>query len=131
MAFDGSYPRLVREAGVVHRIWIRRARCSACQASHALLPDFVLHRRRDSTDAVGAGLAPGPTTGRHLYAGVPARTVRSWRQRFSDRAELLTAGLAAVATTLAYDTPRLPVPAPPATVAAAAVGAVWRAASQR
>jgi hypothetical protein len=40
IAFDGSYLRRVREAGVVH----------------ALVPDFVLARRRDSANSVGAAI---------------------------------------------------------------------------
>lgn len=130
MAFEGSYERQVRRAGVVHRIVVQRARCSACDASHALLPDFVLHRRRDSTDAIGAGLV-GDADGAHLYAGVPARTLRSWRHRFAGRAELLTAGLIAVATAWAGEAPRLALPATPAAVATAAVGAAWWAAGRR
>jgi hypothetical protein len=56
MAFDGSYPRRVREAGVLHHIFIRRARCSGCGTGHALTHDFVLSRRKDSTTAVGAAV---------------------------------------------------------------------------
>lgn len=130
MAFDGSYVRRVRQEGVVHRIVVQRARCSPCDAGHALLPDFILHRRRDSADAIGAGLV-GHGGGAHLYAGVPARTVASWRHRFADRAELLVAGLMAVATTWAGEAPRLALPSTPTVLAAAAVGAAWWAASRR
>ena len=91
MAFDGGYPRWVREAGKCYRVFVRRARCRGCGIGEALLPDFVLARRRDSTAAVGAAvlasagavLAEGSTS---LYQGVPARTVRSWRHRFAERA---------------------------------------------
>lgn len=88
------------------------------QRTHALLPDFVLHRRRDSTEAIGAGVV-GHGAGEHLYAGVPARTVRSWRHRFADRADLLVAGLMAVAATWAGEAPSLGLPATPAMLAAA------------
>lgn len=128
MAFDGSYRRTVRRGGVSSRVVVRRARCSSCGVGHALLPDFVLHRRRDSTDAVGAALVG---RGAELCAGVPARTMRSWRQRFTGRAELLTAGLMALAVTWGDEVPRLPVAEPAATVAIAAVGAAWWAASRR
>ncbi len=95
MAFDGSYPRFVREAGKLYMIFVRRARCGGCGAGEPSLPDFVLARRRDSTAAVGAavpapagvGLPEGPAS---LYQGVPGRTVRSWRQRFCERAEALS-----------------------------------------
>lgn len=115
---------------MVHRIVVQRARCSPCDASRAPLPDFVLHRRRDSADAIGAGVV-GHGAGAHLYAGVPARTVRSWRHRFAGRVELLVAGLMAAATTWAGEALRLVLPATPAMLAAAAVGAAWWAASRR
>lgn len=132
MSFEGSYGRMVREAGVLHAIRVPRAYCRGCGVSHALVPDFVAHRRRDSVEAIGAALAAdaGAGGGAHLWADVPARTVRSWRQRFSGRAELLTAGLMAVTTTLAR-LPALPVERGPVTVAVAAVGAAWWTASRR
>jgi len=133
LSFDGSYPRQVREAGVVHAIRVPRAACRGCGTTHALLPDFVAYRRRDSVEAIGAAVAPDAAGGRPgpLWAGVPARTVRSWRSRFAERAELLTAGLVAVATTHSGVAPILPVPALATTLAVAAVGAAWWAASQR
>ena len=54
MAFDGSYPRMIRESGVVYRIFGRRARCAIPGVGDALLADFVLRGRMDSTTAVGA-----------------------------------------------------------------------------
>lgn len=91
MAFDGCYPRQVREAGVVHRVFVRRAFCRRCDISEALLPDFVLHRRRDSTSTVGAAVLVDvgvelPEHAAGLYRGVPERTVRAWRQRCALRA---------------------------------------------
>lgn len=56
MAFDGSYPRQVREHGAVHRIYIRQVRCGRCGTGEALLPDFTQRRRLDSTAAVGAAV---------------------------------------------------------------------------
>ena len=92
MAFDGSYPRQVRERGVVHQIYVRRARCGRCGTGEALLPDFTLRRRLDSAAAVGAAVLArhGRCSGSEvqaLYSGVPARTVRSWHQRFFERAD--------------------------------------------
>ncbi len=54
MAFDGGYPRWVREAGKCYSVFVRRARCRGCGIGESLLADFVLARRRDSTAAVGA-----------------------------------------------------------------------------
>jgi hypothetical protein len=50
---------LVREAGKLYTVFVRRARCGRCGVGESLLPDFVLARRRDTTAAVGAAvLAP-------------------------------------------------------------------------
>jgi hypothetical protein len=85
-------------------------------------------------EAIGAALARAPTDGHArangLWHGVPPRTVRSWRQRFHERAELLTSGL--LALTVAWDElPALPLGQGPATTAVAALGAAWWAASRR
>lgn len=113
-------------------MWVRRAACGACRASHALLPDFIVHRRRDSVVAIGAALAAGAGVGGDvtLWAAVPPRTVRSWRHRFGSRRDLLIAGLTAVAATLG-PAPVLPLDRGPTAVAIAAVGAAWWAASER
>ena len=92
MGFDGSYPRAAREAGELHRIFVRRARCGSCGSGEALLPDFLLRRRRGTTASVGAAVLPRlgakvPQGAEGLYAGVPGRTVRSFRQRFAGRAD--------------------------------------------
>lgn len=111
MAFDGAYPRRVRQAGVVHRIYVRRARCSGCGVGHALLPDFVLSRRRDSSCAVGAAILTHaghevPARAVRLYERVPERTVRSWRQRFADRADDLAREFAALCVAWGEPLPR-------------------------
>ena len=136
MIFAGSYWRRVRHGGGEHRVLIRQARCEPCGDGHALLPDFVLHRRRDSASAVGAALlgAVDPTAdpaARRLYAGVPARTVRSWRARFCSHAAILTSAFAALTVTLGSHDPRLPLDRGATTMAIAATGAVWLAASHR
>jgi hypothetical protein len=137
MAYDGSYPRLVREGGVVHRIFVRRARCRHCGESHALLPDFILLRRRDSAHAIGAAVLGQldvalPKRAESLYAGVSERTVRSWRQRFAERADDLQLRLDAVALTWRGNLD-LPVRDGPTSShrAVAAMGRVWRAATRR
>ncbi|MGH9292796.1 MAG: DUF6431 domain-containing protein [Acidimicrobiales bacterium] len=42
LAFDGAYSRQVREAGAVHRVFVRRVRCRGCGTSDVLLPSFVV-----------------------------------------------------------------------------------------
>src|SRR5690349_20787903 len=86
MWFDGCYRRKVRQAGVVHELVVHRVRCPRCRAGHAVLPDFVVARRLDTAEVIGAAVAaaagvPGAACGTALLAGVPARTVRSWRAR--------------------------------------------------
>jgi hypothetical protein len=134
MAFDGSYPRRVREAGVVYQIFVRRARCSRCGTGHALTPDFVLSRRRDSTAAVGVAVLAHlghqvPVGATRFYDGVPERTVRSWRQRFRERADVLARQFAA----LCVEWGDLPPRSVGTTVGVAIqmIGATWRAASGR
>jgi Domain of unknown function (DUF6431) len=84
MWFDGCYRRKVRQAGVVHELVVHRVRCPRCRAGHAVLPDFVVARRLDTAEVIGAAVAAaGAAGGTALLAGVPARTVRSWRARFT------------------------------------------------
>jgi hypothetical protein len=135
MAFDGSYPRRVREAGVVHRIFVRRARCPRCGTGDALLPDFVLRNRLDSTSSVGAAVLghaglPLPGSATALFRHVPGRTVRSWRQRFGEKADELTTRFAAVCAEWGGTLPRGGT-STPSRRAIGAIGAVWTAAQRR
>ena len=135
MAFDGSYPRSVREAGKLYKLSVRRARCHSCGKGESLLPDFVLARRRDSTAAVGAAvLAPAgvalPEGSARLFRGVPERTVRSWRQRFGERAVELSALFEALAAERGEPAPPRR-DASPARQAVLALGRFWRAARRR
>jgi hypothetical protein len=134
MAFDGSYPRRVREAGVVHRIFVRRARCPRCGTGDALLPDFVLRNRLDSTSSVGAAVLghaglPLPGSATALFRHVPGRTVRSWRQRFGEKADELTTRFAAVCAEWGGTLPRGGT-STPSRRAIGAIGAVWTAAQR-
>ncbi len=128
MAFDGCYPRRVREGGVVHKIFVHRAYCRACNRGEALIPDFLLARRLDSTATIGAAVlqnagAALPENATGLYAEVPSRTLRSWRQRFAERADELAASLSAFCVARGG---RLPRSAPTALARASeAIGAVW------
>ena len=137
MTFDGSYRRQVREAGVVYEIFVRRAFCRRCDRSDALLPDFVLRRRRDSTCSVGAAVLERfeveiPTDAAALYAGVPERTVRSWRQRFLERASELSALLNAMAIEWGgWNSLRSRNASRPGGRAIDAMALAWRAAQRR
>ncbi|HVM01222.1 MAG TPA: DUF6431 domain-containing protein [Acidimicrobiales bacterium] len=116
-------------AGQAWRLWVRRQRCRPCGRSHVVLPAFVTHGRLDEVEVIGAavetmvGGAGARPVARAL--GLPHTTVRDWRRRFSDRAALLAAGLAAAAVALVGAAPRLA--ADPERAAVEAVGAVWRA----
>jgi hypothetical protein len=129
MWFDGCYRRKVRHAGVVHELVVHRVRCPRCRAGHAILPDFAVARRLDSAEAIGAALAaavaaPGTARGAALLAGVPARTVRSWRARFTAISMPLATGFSALAAGRGWQPVNLPC-VTPAHTAMAAIGAAW------
>ena len=67
----------------------RRARCRGCAVSHVLLPVFVLLRRVDLAEVIGAALAAkaAGAGARSIAAawGRPADTVRGWLRRFGSR----------------------------------------------
>jgi len=137
LIFAGSYRREVREAGVVHRIVVRRALCPSCGTSDALLPDFVLKRRKDSTSAVGAAVLERagmdvPAGSNELYRGVPSRTVGSWLARFAERADELRVRFAALTVEWGGE---LPFTTPHVSTsqgrALDAIGLAWRAARRR
>lgn len=140
MAFDGSYPRRVREAGQLHRIFVRRVHCRRCGVGDALLPEFVLRRRRDTTAAVGAAVLARlgvdvPHGATVLYEGVPERTIRSWRHRFAERADELAQRFEALCVEWGSSLPlplsgRTGALTPPCR-AVAAIGGLWRAAYRR
>jgi hypothetical protein len=88
--------REVRTGSGVRRLRPRRGRCRerSCRATHVLLPELCLARRRYVAEVIGAALL---SAGREGYRqtgeriGVPGETVRDWRQRFRGRAELIGA----------------------------------------
>lgn len=102
MVFWSGYWRFAGRAGT--RIWVKRARCTICELSRALLPAFVLVRRLDPVGViVGALAAMAKGRGARPVAGalrVPHETVRGWRRRYQARAPTLTAGFAALAVGL-------------------------------
>jgi hypothetical protein len=84
--------RAVRGAGVLRP---RRARCSACLATHVLLAVSCLLRRADAVEVVGAALRLKATGVGHrpIAAGLgrPASTVRGWLRAFVGNAERVRA----------------------------------------
>jgi len=82
--------------GGVRRLRPRRGRCRElwCRATHVLLPDICLARRRYVAEVVGEALL---SLGREGYRrvgerlGIPGETVRDWRCRFCSCAELIAA----------------------------------------
>jgi hypothetical protein len=86
--------REVRTGLGVRRLRPRRGRCRerSCRATHVLLPDLCLARRRYVAEVIGAALL---SVGREGYRragerlGVPGETVRGWRGRFRARSEMI------------------------------------------
>jgi len=86
--------RAVRTSLGVRRLRPRRGRCRerSCRATHVLLPDVCLARRRYVAEVIGAALLSAGLEGYRRAGerlGVPGETVRDWRQRFRARAELI------------------------------------------
>jgi len=115
--------RVLRTKEGERRLRPRRGRCRRgdCGATHVLLPDACLSRRRDAVEVIGEALR---SLGRESYRraaerlGVPAETVRGWRRRFASRAVLIDAHFLRWARAL-----DAALPAPPA-VGCAAVDAL-------
>ena len=102
MSFWSGYLRSVRDGGGCRRLWVRRARCGSCRASHVLVPSFCLVGRLDVVEIVGEvidGVVDGASGVRAVAArvGVPHTTARDWVRRFGRRAAVLAAGFAALA----------------------------------
>lgn len=136
MAFDGCYPQVVRERAVAHQVFVRRAYCRTCGRGEALLPDFVVVKRAHSASVIGAALlgASGiglPEGAGELYRDVPGRTVRSWRQRFAQRAEDLWLRFSALTVAWGGELPWTHGPVSSSPAAVEAMGHAWRAAGRR
>lgn len=84
--------RVVRGVG---RLRPRRSKCRGCSATHVLLPDTCLLRRRDAVAVIGAALlARAGGAGHRPIAerlAVPKDTVRGWLRRFARDAEAIRA----------------------------------------
>ena len=105
MVFWSGYRRHVREAARCRKIFVPRVRCAACEASHALLPAFILAWRLDTSETIGSVIAEvaGGRCGVRPAAeraGVPHTTARGWVRRFAARAAWLGTGFAALAVDL-------------------------------
>jgi hypothetical protein len=88
--------RVVWTGSGIRRLRPRRGRCRerSCRATHVLLPDVCLARRRYVVEVVGAALLSTGVEGYRRAGerlGVPGETVRDWRRRFWSRAELISA----------------------------------------
>jgi transposase-like protein len=92
----------------------RRSRCTACGATHVLLPAGLLARRPDEAGVIGAALAAAARGRGHRRIarelGVPEDTVRGWLRRFAGRAGQVREIFTKVAAAVAAD----PVPLAPA-----------------
>jgi len=104
MSFWSGYERSVRCGGPCLKLWVRRARCALCRASHALVPSFCLVGRLDVVEVIGevvaavvGGEGVRPVA---VRADVPHTTARDWVRRFARRAAMLSAGFAAVVVEL-------------------------------
>jgi hypothetical protein len=74
--------RRVRDLTTTALLRPRRARCSACRATHVLLPGAVLPRRADTTAVIGTALLARARGAGHRRIAAdlarPAVTVRRW-----------------------------------------------------
>jgi hypothetical protein len=99
------YRRYVRVGGQSTKMLVRRARCSSCSTTQALLPSFLVARRLDVAAAIGAvisevvsgrsGVRPAAEA-----AGVVHETARGWVRAFRYRAEDLSVTFAALVVEL-------------------------------
>jgi hypothetical protein len=87
--------RVLRGGSSAVAVRPRRALCAGCGVSHVLLPVFVLARRADLAEVIGAALvAKAAGAGaRRIAAGLgrAVETVRGWLRRFAVKAEVMRA----------------------------------------
>jgi transposase-like protein len=108
MTFWSGYWRYIREAGRCRELFVRRARCHRCQATHVLLPGFVIVGRLDVAETIGAVIEEviaGPSGVRPAAERryVPHETARGWLRRFTARAKELAVSFAALSVELGGD----------------------------
>jgi len=84
--------RLRRETRLVTP---RRARCRSCETTHVLSPSWLIPRRRDGAEVIGAALHLAARGARHRWIARelerPAGTVRGWLRAARRRSESLRA----------------------------------------
>ena len=124
MRFWWGYWRYVREGGAARRVFVRRASCKPCRSTQALLPSFLVARRRDTAEVIGeavehVAVGTGGARGAAQGAAVPHTTARAWLRRFRHRARQIAVAFAAVAVELGGE-----VVVPTGEAMAAAVAAV-------
>jgi hypothetical protein len=136
MAFWSGYERSVRDGGPALKVWMRRAQCRRCGASHALVPSFCLLGRLDVVEVIGRVVSAVVLGGRGVRpvaaaADVPHTTARGWARRFRRRAHYLVAAFSVVVVELAGVAPSLPAAGTVAEGALAAIRAAFDTARAR
>lgn len=114
-------------------MWVKRAECTRCSVSHALLPLFLLLRRLDPVDVIIPALTRAVTgVGMRTIASeidVPHETARDWWRRYRVQAPGLAAGFGALTVSLGGEVPNLS--AVPERAGLEALAVAWSAAQQR
>jgi transposase-like protein len=105
MTFWSGYWRHIRQAGLCQKLFVKRARCHKCQATHVLLPGFLFAGRLDAVETIGAVLhdvivGPGGVRPAAERFDVPHTTAREWLRRFASKAVKLAVSFAALAVEL-------------------------------
>lgn len=136
MGFWSGYERSVRHRGPALKLWVRRARCQRCRASHALVPSFCLVGRLDDVEVIGAVLTAVVDEARGVRpvaeeADVPHTTARDWVRRFCRRAALIGAAFAAVAVEVSGLAPSFAMPPAVGEQALAAIHQAFTAVAAR
>lgn len=136
MAFWSGYERSVRHGGPALKLWVRRARCRRCRASHSLVPSFCLVGRLDDVEVIGAVITAVVGEARGVRpvaqeADVPHTTARDWVRRFHRRAAVIGAAFAAVAVEVAGLAPSASASRSLAEHALGAIGCAFAAVAAR
>ena len=128
-----GYWRKLHDAGGRVEIWVRRGRCPPCDTTHALLPDFVVERRRYAVEEIGRTLekvAEGVSAWKSSeLLDLPFGTVRDWRRRCQQRSGEQLAALSRLALKVGARIKELPTGALVAMVATLKV--VWARSRER
>jgi hypothetical protein len=136
MQFRSGYWRYVRSGGVCLRMWVARGSCGPCDASHALLPSFLLVGRLDVVGSVGKvidAVVDGGVGVRSAIEGtcLPHTTARDFVRRFRSRAAVLHAGFAALGVELGDEASMRSVVADLGRMALRALRGAWHAGLSR